>query len=60
MEHEDIIYDDPDDCIQDEQDEKLNGDDDNSLKIVAEHEEINPEGEQGEDPAEQEIHEYHS
>jgi hypothetical protein len=55
MEHEDIIYDDPHACITDEQDEKLSGDHDNSLKIVAEHEEINTGGEQGEDPAGQEI-----
>ena len=36
MEHEDIIYDDPGEDIQDEQDGELNGDDDNFLKIVAE------------------------
>ena len=55
MKHEDIIYDDPDDYIQNEQDENRNVDDDCPLKIVSEHGEINLEGEQDENPAKQEI-----
>jgi hypothetical protein len=55
IEHEDIIYENPDDCIQDEQDQELIGDNDCPLKIVSEHEELNTESEQGENPAGQEI-----
>lgn len=55
MEQKDIICDYPDDCTQDQQDEKIMGDDDNFLKIVAEHVEIDPEIEQEDNPAEQEI-----
>ena len=56
MEHEDIIYEESDDYTKDVQDEPLDdGDNDYTLKIVAEHEEINAERDQSEDPAEQEI-----
>jgi len=56
VEYEDIIYDATDDYIQDVQGEPLDdGDDDHFLKIVAEHEEINTEDEQGEKSADQEI-----
>ena len=55
MEYEDIISDYPNDYIQDDQDEKLNGDNDNFLKIVAEHEETNAEDEQRKDSPVQEI-----
>jgi hypothetical protein len=55
MEPEDIIYEDQDSYTPEAEDERVDGSHDHSLKMVAEHEEINTEGEQGEDPAEQEI-----
>jgi len=40
LEHEDIIFEDPDNCIQDEQDEKV---EDNQVKIVTAEDDQNVE-----------------
>lgn len=47
IEHEDIIYDDPDNCIQDEEDEKVDKVEDNILKIVVTEDEDNVEEDAG-------------